>query len=286
MEYRKPMPPTLHPSCRPLCIIHANCQGDPLAGLLAAHPVFGGAFEVRRYTNYEREPIAEEDMGRCRLFIYQHLGEKWDDHASDRLLARVPGEAVRLCIPNMLFKGYWPFWTNRSTMDFGDSFLDHLVDMGLSEAEALHVCLKGDLAAKYDLAALLEASLDVERGKEGNTVVQTVPLVLEHWRTERMFATINHPGCRLLLHVADGVLAALGMTPVPAEVRAAFTMPYDDFELPIHPQVAAFHGLPFGDAGTRYNIYGRPMTYEDYARRYIACRHGGVGNFIGYLQLV
>lgn len=278
--------PHSSPDSRPLCLIHANCQGDPLAALLSAHPDFAAAYDVRRYTNYEREPVTDADMARCGLLLYQHLGEKWDDHASDRLLARVPPDSLTLCVPNMLFKGYWPFWTNRSSMDFGDSFLDRLVDMGLTEAEALHVCLKGDLAAKFDLTAMFAESLEVERAKEVNAVVGTVDLVAGLWRVERLFATINHPGCRLLLHVADGVLAALGMPPVPQQVRSVFTMPYDEFELPIHPQVAAHHGLAFGGPETRYNIYGRAMTYAEYAHRYIACRRSGVGNFIGYLQLV
>ena len=112
-----------------LCLIHANCQGDPLAWLLAATPEFAVRYEVRRYTNFERELIPPEELARCTLFIYQHLGEHWDEHASDRLLARVAPGALRCCIPNMLFKGYWPFWTNRSSMDFGDTFLDHPADI-------------------------------------------------------------------------------------------------------------------------------------------------------------
>lgn len=312
---------------RSLCLIHANCQGDPLAKLLAASPQFAARYEIRRYTNYLRERVAPAELSGCELFLYQHLGEKWDDHASDRLLSMVNPAARVLRLPNMLFTGYWPFWTNRSPMDFGDAFLDRLVSMDLGMTEILHVYLHGDIAAKYDLDAMLRASLDVERDKErgagvaadaegdrgkvgghgvdrghegqGNdaaghvlpggipaVVAPTVELVESLWKEERLFATINHPNRRLVLHVAEGVLAALGMDPLPPAVRDGFTDPYPEFELPIHPQVAAHHGLAFGGPDATYNIYGRRMTFEDYVRRYADCRLRGIDNFIGYLQLV
>uniref|UniRef100_B8DRT4 Polysaccharide biosynthesis enzyme WcbI domain-containing protein n=1 Tax=Nitratidesulfovibrio vulgaris (strain DSM 19637 / Miyazaki F) TaxID=883 RepID=B8DRT4_NITV9 len=295
---------------RSLCLIHANCQGDPLAQLLAASPQFAARYEIRRYTNYLRERVAPAELSGCGLFLYQHLGEKWDDHASDRLLAMVNPAARVLRLPNMLFTGYWPFWTNKSPMDFGDSFLDRLVSMGLDMAEILHVYLHRDIAAKYDLDAMLRASLDVERDKERGSDVErgraggdggvagalpggipavvapTVELVETLWKQERLFATINHPNRRLVLHVAEGVLAALGMDPLPPAVRDGFTDPYPEFELPIHPQVAAHHGLAFGGPDATYNIYGRRMTFEDYVRRYADCRLRGIDNFIGYLQLV
>lgn len=306
---------------RSLCLIHANCQGDPLAKLLAASPQFAARYEIRRYTNYLRERVAPAELSGCGLFLYQHLGEKWDDHASDRLLSMVNPAARVLRLPNMLFTGYWPFWTNKSPMDFGDAFLDRLVSMGLGMAEILHVYLHGDIAAKYDLDAMLRASLDVERDKERGAGVEsgmvggdggdggdggsragrdgsavpdgipavvapTVELVEALWKQERLFATINHPNRRLVLHVAEGVLAALGMDPLPPAVREGFTDPYPEFELPIHPQVAAHHGLAFGGPDATYNIYGRRMTFEEYVRRYADCRLRGIDNFIGYLQLV
>lgn len=303
---------------RNLCLIHANCQGDPLAKLLAASPQFAARYEIRRYTNYLRERVAPAELSGCGLFLYQHLGEKWDDHASDRLLSMVNPAARVLRLPNMLFTGYWPFWTNRSPMDFGDAFLDRLVSMGLGMAEILHVYLHGDIAAKYDLDAMLRASLDVERDKERGAGVEsgmvggdggdggsragrdgsavpdgipavvapTVELVEALWKQERLFATINHPNRRLVLHVAEGVLAALGMDLLPPAAGEGFTDPYPEFELPIHPQVAAHHGLAFGGPDATYNIYGRRMTFEEYVRRYADCRLRGIDNFIGYLQLV
>ncbi len=269
-----------------LCLIHANCQGDPLLQLLQLHPQFGSEFRVVKYTNYLRETIPAHELAGCSLFLYQPLGEKWDDHASDVLLQRVNPAATCLAIPNMLFKGYWPFWTNRSPMNYGDTFLDHMVDMGLEKKEILYIALQTDLTRKYDFPAMLEASLAMERDKEKGCVVETVALVEELFRSERLFNSINHPNRRLILHVAEGLLDALGYPPLPDVLVSAFRDPYPDFEQPIHPQVAAVHGMAFGGADARYNVYGKPRTYEEYLNCYLDCRLLGINDFISYLHLV
>jgi hypothetical protein len=60
---------------------------------------------------------------------------------------------------------------------------------------------------------------------------------------------------------------------------------YTDFALPIHPQVAAFHGLAYAGAGTLYSAYGQTKTFAQYAAAYVDCRLAGIDDFIGYLHL-
>ncbi|ABB39756.1 hypothetical protein Dde_2962 [Oleidesulfovibrio alaskensis G20] len=269
-----------------LCIIHANCQGDPLARLLLSCDAFARRFEVRKYTNFQREQIPDRELESCRLFLFQHLGEKWAEQASAHLLHRLGPAAEVLRLPNMLFKGYWPLWTSRSPSEFGDVYLDHLIDMGLEKKEILYVYLHTDLTAKYDLDAMLRESLAVERAKEEETVVRTVDLVESLWRGELLFNTINHPGRRLLLHVAGGVLRALGFSQLSADVCAGFADPYPEFILPVHPQVAAFHGLAFGGEDWQYPVFGRQKTFARYAEHYVDCRLLGLESLSAYLHLV
>jgi len=271
---------------RELCLIHANCQGDALRALLAATPAFARSFEPRKYTNYLKESIPQEDFDRCRVFLYQHLGERWNDLASDALLARLHPAACRLKIPNLFFKGYWPLWTNQSTMNYGDMLLDYLVSRGCSESEALHVYLRGSLTDKYNLNALLGDSLFRERRKDKGAVIALTEYIEENWRALQLFRTPNHPDKILLLAVADAVLESLGLGPVPPSARNAFVPEYPDFELPIHPQAGAHFGLPFADADRLYSIYGRPMNFARYAACYIRCLSRGLGNFEAFLHLV
>ena len=200
---------------RALCLIHANCQGDSLRSLLAASPDFARCFDIHKYTNYQKESIPQHDLDRCRVFVYQHLGEKWDDLASDALLARLHPAACRVQVPNLLFKGYWPLWTNKSTMNYGDVLLDLLVSRGYSEQEVLHVYLRGRLAEKYDLNALLAESLCRERLKEKGAVITLTDFIEENWHKQQLFLSPNHPDKGLLLAIADAVLESLGLGRVP-----------------------------------------------------------------------
>lgn len=270
---------------RSLCIIHANCQGDSLHRILASTPAFSNRFTVRKYTNYLEERVADADFEACNLLLYQQLSDKWHDAASSALLARLPLGAQALCIPNMFFKGYWPLWTNKTFMAYGDIFMEYLAGQGLDATEFLYLCTHADVPALYELDAMVEQSLEYERNKEVRCVVETVDIVQELWRTEKLFTTVNHPGSRLLLHVADGVLQALGLGRVPENVRAAFAQSCtDDFEQPIFPQVARHFGLPFVQADSQYAVFGRRMTFAEYCQCYLACRREGIPDFAAFMQ--
>jgi hypothetical protein len=271
---------------RELCLIHANCQGDALCSLLAATPAFARHFELRKYTNYLKEAIPQEDFDRCRVFLYQHLGERWNDLSSDALLARLHPAARRLKIPNLLFTGYWPLWTNKSTMNYGDILLDLLVSKGYTESEALHVYLRGRLAEKYKLDALLGETLFHERRKEQDAVIALTDFIEENWRARQLFRTPNHPDGSLLLAIADAVLERLELGRVPPSLRDSFTPDYPDFELPIHPQAGEHFGLSFAGTERLYSIYGRPMSFARYAACYVHCLSRSLGNFGAFLHLV
>jgi len=267
-----------------LCILHGNCQGETLAALLAASPEFSSAFEVEFYVNFTRQAIPDVNLSRCELFLHQHLGDNWGDLSSDSLKARLPQSATSLCYPNMLFKGYWPFWSNRAGFDYSDTLLDGLLQRRLSKSDALHVALKGNLDRMFGLAGLLADTLAREREKEALSDVPYVSLIEEGFRHERLFQSVNHPRKLLMVHVAQRVLSRLGLPPLPNGFLEVCPELYPDFELPIHPQVAAFHGLEFGGEGWRFNVYGQPLTYAEYIGLYLDCKLAGRGDFIRFLH--
>jgi hypothetical protein len=270
-----------------LCILQANCQGEPLAALLAASPGFFRQWHIRMFTNYTREEIPGSALDAADLFLYQHLGENWGKLSSKALLARLNPKARALCIPNMFFQGYWPFWTNKSPMDFGDKLLDALIDSGADKPEILRVYLHRPVERMIDPARVLTETFALEEEKERRCAVRTVEFVMANWQREMLFHTVNHPGKKLLLHVADALLALLGLDSVPEAFRRDFIPEYADFDLPIHPAVAMFHGLRFASADTEYAVFGRRMTFARYISRYIDCRRNHMEReFLGYLQLV
>jgi len=268
------------------CLIHANCQGEQLAELLRAHPEFGRAYDVRHYVNYVREIIPREELSACDLFLYQRLDEKWGELASDALLPRLRPDARAICIPNFLFRGYWPFWSSAPGFDFSDSFLDALIERGLSNKEILHIHLFTDPGRYYDLEAIFRHSWDVERRKERDWDIKPLDLVEAQFRRERLFNTINHPGKRLCLFVADETLRVLGMAPLPEDVRDRFPEPYAEFVLPIHPAVAKFQGLGFAGPGETFNVFGKRMDYARYVSLYLECKRMGETDFTAFLRIV
>ncbi len=270
---------------KPPCIIHANCQGEPLARLLLAHPDFSRAFTVRHYVNYARQIIPEAELASCGLFLYQRLEDKWGELASDALLSRLAPSARAFCIPNFLFKGYWPFWSSDPGFDFSDFFLDDLIARGLSKKEILHIHLFTDPARYYDLDAIFAKSLRAERSKERAWDVKPLDVIEERFRRERLFNTINHPGKRLCLLVADEVLRLVNMPPLPEAVREGFPEPFPEFVLPIHPAVARRQGLAFAGEGRTYNVFGRPMDYAEYVNCYLECKRLGETDFTSFLRL-
>lgn len=268
-----------------VCVLHANCQGEPLAALLRLCPAFAARYEIRLFTNYTREPVPDTVLASCGLFLYQHLGPQWDELGSEALLAKIPRTAAALCVPNMFFLGYWPLWHNAPGFDYRDRFLDHLLDRGLSKAEILHLVLRTELTKKYDLQALFDASVERERRREAHTPVKYLDFLLEHFREEMLFRTVNHPGPRLMARAASGVLERLGFEPPDEAALLAGADLHPEFRLPIHPQVAAFLGLAFAGPETRYPAYGRDKTYAQFVEAYVDCRGLGIEDFIGYLHL-
>lgn len=270
-----------------ICIIHANCQGDPLHRILASTPAFAQRFTIRKYTNYLEEHIADDYLGECKVLLYQQLSDKWNDAASSALLARLPLGAQALRIPNMFFKGYWPLWTNKTFMAYGDIFLEYLAQQDITARDIVHLCKHAALPRMYDLDGLVQSSVEIERDKELGCVVETVNLVQELWKKEQLFTTVNHPAARLTLHVADGVLRALGLGNVPDAVRKAiYETWHDDFVQPIFPQVAQHFGFGFMGPDRDYTIYGRTMPFTEYCQYYIACKREKIPDFAAFMNYV
>lgn len=270
-----------------LCVIHANCQAEPFIELLALSPGFSKLWKIKFYTNYLREEVLQDDLDRCGLFLYQHLGEDWGHLASASLTARLNPAAEALCIPNMFFKGYWPFWTSTSPIDFGDHLLDKLIDAGAQKPEILKIYYHGKLDKFVDIKAVTEESLTIEEKKDRHSPIEVAPLLRELWQEENLFYTCNHPAKRLLVSSTNQLLKLLGFPALDEALLDTYLPEYSNFELPIHPQVAEALKLSFIKPEHKFNIFGRKLTFLQYISRYIDCRQQGYEDgFLGYLQLV
>lgn len=266
-----------------ICVLFANCQGEALAPLLLASPEFAARFELRHFLNYRDQELVEHDLKRCSLFLHQYLAPDWGVFSSREALRRLNPASRSVCIPNMFFKGYWPFWTNKTdVINFADSLLEDLLIRGLSPDAVAGLYLKGGLIG--DVESVAAASLAREREKERFSDIKYVDIIAQNWRDEPLFITVNHPGKKLLVHAANEILAILGMAPLGAKTIGAYKHPQDEFWLPIHPIVAKKLKLSFVEPGAAYPCFGARISHAEYVSRYLACRAHNISDFVGVLR--
>ncbi len=272
------------------CLIHANCQGDTLQFLLQNTPSFAKKYSIQKYTNYLEDEIDAQALKQCDLFLYQKLSARWGELATESLLQKLPPKARALEIPNMFFNGYWPLWTNKTHMAYGDMLLEELCARGLSLGEVVYLYTKGNISTKYDLNALRQASLQKEQGKEATLTIKTLDFIEKHWREEQLFYTVNHPAPKLSLYVADAILHVLGFEGVAPIPREALLQHEEEFILPIHPQVGEIYNLPFASTDRLYPVYGQYMNFQSYVQAYVQCRlqngPDAITDFVVYLHLL
>lgn len=251
---------------------------------LLACPEFADRYECRLFTNYVKEPVPDDLLARCDLFLYQYLGPGWGDLASEKLLGKLPQGARSLCVPNMFFKGYWPMWSGEKGFDYRCSHLDEIIDMGLPPEETVLLFLRLDVTKQFDLLDVVNRTLQQEREREAHTPVKYLHVIVDNYREQRLFNTVNHPGGLLVNHAAKGVLEHLGFTPPEVSRWEALGEPFPEFEQPVNPAIGAFFGWDFAKQDTQYEIYGRKMTFTRYVANYVTARKAGITDFIGYLQ--
>lgn len=267
---------------RALCLLHANCQGNELRQILEATPSFSRYFRIRLLCNYLRETPSSIDLEQCALFLYQPLGEHWGNLSSAALLEHLPQKAITIPLPNLFFKGYWPFWEHSTVINFQDSLLENLLRVGDDDAVIRQLYLYGGLVEKASLDAIAEASLQEAAQRERDIPIKTAAFIREHWREQQLFLTINHPAPCLLSRVVENVLRLLHIDAHPP------CMPplYNNFHLPIHPQVARHFSLHWIEEHQRYPVFGRMLTFADYVSTYIACRRQGIQDFVKMLDMM
>ena len=261
------------------CLVHANCQGKPLLERLRLCPEFTARFDSELIADDTGEPVPDELLSRCSLFLYQR-----NEPAPDVLLGKLPDSARSLCIPNMSFSGYWPTWSGSSGFNCRCPHLDELIATSLPLEEVVLRYIDTDIAARHDLLSLAADTLKREREREAHTPIKYLDIISRDSRSEQLFNTADRPRKRLMNHAARGVLAELGFAPPDESALDALGQPFPEFEQPIDPKVAAHFGWDFAGADREFTIYGRRMTFARWVSNYVFAKRAGIADFFGFLQ--
>jgi hypothetical protein len=155
--------------------------------------------------------------------------------------------------------------------DFGDSFLDSMMDDNVPEDEAVERYATINLASAAHVDTLREARYATQTRLDETTGLALADFIHNNpdsnFRVQPLFLSRERPGLPLVRRITAMVFRRLDADPArAARVRES---PYPGGSLPFHPSIAAHFGLTWLPEDRRYpmNDEGR-FTFEEYCRRY------------------
>lgn len=269
------------------CIIHANCQARPFIRLLTESQEFMSTWCIEYVVNFAKEPITSAMLADCDLFLYQHLGERWGDLSSKKLLAQLPNYARSFCLPNVINYKFWPFSIEpEKPYDLWlDTHIETLLERDLSVNDTALLVMRADFSKIYDLVSLQNASQGVEAKKTyvGNQEINE--FIQENIDKEMLFTTPNHPAGSLLFYITNHMLKEFGFATLKTSPEKNSLVCDDEFYLPIHPFFGKYYNVPYITENTRYPVYGNNLTYREFLLCYIDARKNKIPLFSYFEQL-
>jgi Polysaccharide biosynthesis enzyme WcbI len=242
-------------------VVVGNCQAKALELMLATNDAFAARFELVSFPAVHEIPDAmvpelHAAVAGAALVLTQRVDEGYRDGIGlgTETIARFADGATVVRWPSVYWAGYVPdlFYLRDAAgapvidgpFDYHDRTILDAYTRGTSVAGAL--ALLADPARTSDALEQAEraiAELEV-RGRDCD--VDVAPYIAERFRDELLFFTMNHPANVLLAHMADQVLALLGL-PGPANpVRLGPDDLLGSTFYPLHANHVRALGLRFG----------------------------------------
>ena len=260
-------------------VVVGNCQAEALAQALRRGLGFN---RVRaKYHFMWLSPLyleeARRDLASCDLVLMQRI----DECENYPLLAEIPARAEVVGFPCLRLASLWPFDSYNGPQDHvaiaaeGEDrafpYLDwRLAKLRESEPDpearfaAYAALASADLRLVNRMAsweAKRLAALDREFETDIGAYIET------NFRQRRLFHTTTHPGPVLMRKLRDWTLRRLGRARPFALDRQLDLL--NEWQIPVHPEVARALGATWADADTRYHGPGGLTTWERYVRAYI-----------------
>jgi tetratricopeptide (TPR) repeat protein len=259
-----------------------NCQVDAMMQLYRRYVAVRTGDLLTYIPSYEnlsdaaRSQIAEADV------IVEQVLDLKPKTESEGLAVGVP----KVPIPMVTAAFLWPFggqehpYNQRPTYfptgpygaEAGDSFLNRLIQKGVSPDDALEAYLAVDFTTRINLDRLYELVIDRQRARDRAAGYRIADTIERYFRTEQIFLSSYHPNTRITRLLAEQVFRQLGANRRDIERMQNGTViaPFPREELPIHPGVARHFGLRYAGPNRRYRLMneGR-FTFDEFVLRYM-----------------
>lgn len=156
----------------------------------------------------------------------------------------------------------------------GDSYLNRLIQKGLSPEEGARDYMALDVGKRVNLDRLYELVMDRQQARDQAAGYRIADVIERYFRSEQIFLSPYHPNARVARSLAEQFFRQLGANRGDIERMRNGTVitPFPKEELPIHPVVARHFGLRWVGPRQRYRLLneGR-FTFEDFTLRYMRC---------------
>jgi len=263
-------------------ILHGNCQMGFLGTLLQpiveplGYKVAHIVSTTRLAGQYQPEP---RQSARCAAFIEQVSSIATQVETRPSYSSDFPSHCRRLRLPVLWLKSLWPLQCAdprnvRTPQDvgkhpYGDGLVVRLMKEYTDPEEVLKRYFDTDITTMFDLDRLHEMFMADAVASDQLADIPFAAMLEANFRKTRLFDTINHPSHQLNVHLRDIVArfilegeAVADLQPVPE--------PMPMTQVPIHPQLIEHFKLEWTSREATHLYFGRPLTFEQYLRAYIA----------------
>lgn len=272
-------------------IVYGNCQAQAVTAVLEKDPIAASLFRVVYVQSFDHPvdstpDITAEELRSCALLLEQH------DRRAFPYRDGLPQDATIIKFPSVDLNVLWPFNSVNpysvseppvfpfGRFPYGDRVVLNCLDGGMSKEAALDYYLTAWDQYKPDLRRLTELEVARIKARDARCDVKMGEFVLQTYKTQRPFWTVNHPTSALLSELIERIVQAAGaLDPVLSDIDVERTMetyfplrgPLGIVNVPIHPKVAEFLELSWYDYNEPIQNFDLTRySYEEYFRAFIA----------------
>ncbi len=192
---------------KPILLAFGNCQSLAMSAIARDLPTIADCYEILYLPshpslgNIEAEP---DVPARCAV-VWEQVG------ASQRLPFReqLPPEAKTIRFPELSLPLLWPMncIDPRNQPDpprhwgrfpYGDRLAIQLVEEGLVGEAGYDAWVERAGAVLPDLQRLFDVEMARAKRRSAEVDVEPMDLILDQWKTTRLFASFNHPSNEIL----------------------------------------------------------------------------------------
>lgn len=268
----------------PVITFFGNCQAEALARRYREFCVTDAEADVSYVGNItllDHDPRRAE--GLRRIAASDILVEQIFD------LVRAPEEHIperckRIPFPTATSWFLWPYSGSPHPLnsaepgdgpypaELGDAFLNRMLKAEISPRAAAQRYVALDIVAKASIASRYEKELELLQRRDESARTGICEFMVAQFRTKRLLLSRGHPKLDLFALQLRHVFRQLGAAAEQAEaaLRSLSRAPFPPQELPIHPRIGDYFGLPYAASETRHVYYPEgDFTFEEFAVRYM-----------------